>query len=184
MATADLQRRTGGNSIILAGRQKKYGEHITGADVFNGIAPDWSDLDSIIAALRVGRYPFVRNTLDPTSETAESESIPGDNAAAPSIITSRSGGGDLEFEVLPGDAIHLLMGWFNAPVPTNTPEADKTIPSGKVDVTDIGTGTIVIDNDDGTALARLARTTGDRCHRWHRRRHNSDQWRTTQKPIQ
>ena len=153
MATADLQRRTGGNSIILAGRQKKYGEHITGADVFNGIAPDWSDLDSPIAALRVGRYPFVRNTLDPTSETAESESIPGDNAAAPPIITSRSGGGDLEFEVLPGDAIHLLMGWFNAPVPTNTPEADKTIPSGKVDVTDIGTGTIVIDNDDGTALA-------------------------------
>lgn len=153
MATADLQRRTGGDSIIIGGRQKKYGEHITGADVFNGTAPDWSNLDSPIAALRVARSPFVRNTLDPTSETAESESISGDNAATPPIITSRSGGGELEFEVLPGDAIHLLMGWFNSPVPTNTAEAEKTIPSDKVVVTDIANGTIVIDNDDGTALA-------------------------------
>ena len=120
MATADLERRTGGDSIILAGRQKKYGEHIIGDDVFNGIAPDWSNLDSITAALRRGRFPFTRNTLDPTSETADSESIRGDNVAVPPIITSRGGGGDMEFEVLPGDAIHLLMGWFNAPVPANT----------------------------------------------------------------
>ena len=124
-----LERRPAGDSIIILGRQKAYDEPITGEDVFNGIAPDWSDPDNIVARLSRKRVPFVRNTLDPTSETAESESITGDNAAAPPIITSRSGAGDWEFEILPGDAINLLQGWFNTPTPANTALADQDIAS-------------------------------------------------------
>lgn len=176
MATQDLQRRTGGTSIIIAGRQSKYGKPITTAElqkdvkakyatisdtdlakvgVFNGAnkapgqhinfdgdaitedpIPDWRDPAHIIAGLSAKRYPFTRNTVDPTAETAESESITGDNAAVPDIIISRSGGGDLELEVLPGDAINLLQGWFNAPTPTRTEiksfGADNLVATGNI----------------------------------------------------
>ena len=151
-----LERRTGGDSIIIVGRQKVYGERIIGADVFNGAAPDWLEtngtlkaLADITPALRRGRFPFTRNTLDPTSETADSESITGDNAAVPAFITSRSGRGDWEFEVLPGDAIQLLMGWFNSPVPRNTDLAEQDI-AGKFNISD---GKIVPKNDDDNPLA-------------------------------
>ena len=84
MATdGNLQRRTGGDSLIFIGRQTQRGAHITGDTVFQGTAPDWSDLNAIVAALINQRFPFVRNTLDPTSESTESESITGNNAAVP-----------------------------------------------------------------------------------------------------
>ena len=160
MATADLKRRTGGDSYIFIGRQKKYGEHITGDEVFWGKAPDWSDLNAIDPRLIRRRLIFTRNTLDPTSETADSESITGANAAVPPIITSRSGGGEWEFEVLPEDAIHLLLGWFNPEnLPTPTALADQTLPSAKIDVQAIqGTGAartqkIVFTNDADTMIA-------------------------------
>ena len=161
MATQGPQRRTSGDSLIFIGRQPKRGTHITGDTVFQGAAPDWSDLTNITAALINQRFPFVRNTLDPTSESTESESITGNNAALPDIITKRSGGGEWEFEVLPEDAIHLLLGWFNPSVlPTNT-VIDARANAGEIPDTAItvgavqGTGkdqtqTIVIDNTGTT----------------------------------
>ena len=71
------QRQTGGNSYIFLGRQPKRGVHITGATVFQGIAPDWNDLENIVPALIPRQFPFIRNTLDPTAETTASESIVG-----------------------------------------------------------------------------------------------------------
>ena len=162
MATdGNLQRRTGGDSLIFIGRQTQRGAHITGDTVFQGTAPDWSDLNAIVAALINQRFPFVRNTLDPTSESTESESITGNNAAVPDIITKRSAGGEWEFEVLPEDAIHLLLGWFNpSALPTNT-AIDARANAGEIPDTAItvgavqGTGkdqtqTIVIDNTGTT----------------------------------
>lgn len=147
------QRRTSGDSYIFIGRQPKRGSHITGATVFQGNAPDWSDLENIAAALIPRRFPFVRNTLDPTAETTESESIVGGNAAAQDIIASRSGGGEWEFEVLPEDVIHLLLGWFNpATLPTNEDIVSRTgagvIPAGKITNAAAASGrqTITIDN--------------------------------------
>ena len=155
------KRRTGGESIILIGRQSKRGTPITGGTVFQGTAPDWSDLNAIVAALINRRFPFVRNTLDPTGETTESESITGSNAAVPDIISKRSGGGEWEFEVLPEDAIHLLFGWFNTtPLPTNTAihsRADSgAIAATKISVAAVqGTGnnrvqTVTVDNSGNT----------------------------------
>lgn len=151
------QRRTGGDSYIFIGRQSKRGTHITGTDVFQGEAPDWSDLNSIDPALIPRRFPFVRNTLDPTAETAESESIVGGNAAAESIIINRNGGGEWEFEVLPEDIIHLLLGWFNPDtLPTNADIASRAsagvIPPGKITVATAVSSkqTITIDNSGGS----------------------------------
>ena len=126
---ADLQRRNAGDSIIITGRQPAYDMPITGKDIFNGAAPDWSDPANITAALARKRYVFIRNTLDPTAAEAVSESIPGDNSQPDSIITSRSGAGEWEFEVLPEDAINLLQGWFNTPTPANTELANQNIAS-------------------------------------------------------
>ena len=149
------QRRTGGDSYIFIGRQPKRGSFITGATVFQGQAPDWSDLENISAALIPRRFPFVRNTLDPTAETTESESIVGGNAPTQDIIASRSGGGEWEFEVLPEDVIHLLFGWFNPEtLPTNEEIVSRAgagvIPAGKVTVAAAATAekrqTITIDN--------------------------------------
>ena len=159
------ERRTSGDSLIFIGRQTKRGAHITGDTVFQGIAPDWKDLTNITAALINQRFPFVRNTLDPTSESTESESITGNNAALPDIITKRSAAGEWEFEVLPEDAIHLLLGWFNpSALPTNTAivslGTDGEIPTGKITVNSaIPSGTptqqtITIDNGDETAIAK------------------------------
>lgn len=147
------QRQTGGNSYIFLGRQPKRGSHITGATVFQGIAPDWNDLENIVPALIPRQFPFIRNTLDPTAETTASESIVGANAAAQDIITSRGAGGEWEFEVLPEDVIHLLYGWFNPEtLPTNTDIISRTgagvIPAAKITNAAAAGGrqTITIDN--------------------------------------
>ena len=147
------QRQTGGNSIVLLGRQPKRGTHITGATVFQAVTPDWSDLENIVAALIKRRFPFIRNTLDPTAETTASESIVGGNAAAPDIITGRAAAGEWEFEVLPEDAIHLLLGWFNPEtLPENTDIVARTgagvIPAGKITTAAAGGNrqTITVDN--------------------------------------
>lgn len=145
------KRRTGGDSYIFIGRQKKYGIPITGADVFNGTAPDWSDLNSITAALIRNHFVFTRNTLDPTAEETESESIIGGGATPSSIISKRGGGGEWEFELLPDDAIHLLLGWFNpTALPTNEKVDDQTIPDAAVTVD--GT-TVTVDPTKAGALA-------------------------------
>ena len=151
------QRRTGGDSYLFIGRQQKRGTHITGETVFQGDAPDWSNLNAIKAALIPRRFPFVRNTLDPTAETTESESIVGGNAATPDIISSRSAGGEWEFEVLPEDVIHLLLGWFNPEtLPTNTDIVSRTgagvIPATKITTAAAADGkqTITIDNTGNT----------------------------------
>ena len=151
------QRRSGGDSYIFIGRQPKRGSHITGATVFQGNAPDWSDLKNISAALLPRSFPFVRNTLDPTAETTESESIVGGNAAAQDIISNRSGGGEWEFEVLPDDIIHLLLGWFNPEtLPANTAIVSRTgegvIPAAKITTAAAADSrqTITIDNTGTT----------------------------------
>lgn len=156
------QRRTGGDSYIFIGRQPKYGTPITGANVFDGAAPDWSDPQAIVAKLIRNHFVFTRNTLDPTAEETESESIIGGGATPESIISKRGGGGEWEFELLPDDAIHLLLGWFNpTTLPTNEPKTsgepgyilrDYEIPAGKVGA--IENKSITIDTDDETALAR------------------------------
>lgn len=147
------QRQSGGSSIIFIGRQPKRGTYITGPTVFQGKAPDWSDLANIAPALLRRRLPFIRNTLDPTSDTTASESIPGGNATASDIITGRGAAGEWEFEVLPEDAIHLLIGWFNpGTLPTNEAIASRTgegvIPAGKITVAAAAGGrqTITVDN--------------------------------------
>lgn len=151
------ERRTAGDSIILIGRQPKRGTYITGDDVFQGVSPDWSDLANIIAAIINRRFPFIRNTLDPTAETEASESIFGDNAAAPDNIVSRSGAGEWEFEVRPEDVIHLMLGWFNPQtLPTNAAiisrGTDGTIPAAKITVEAAADKkqTITIDNSGNT----------------------------------
>ena len=148
-----LERRTAGDSYIFIGRQSQRGEFITGLTVFQGDAPDWSDLNAIDPALTKRIFPFVRNTLDPTSETTESESIVGGNAAIQDIITKRSGAGEWEFEVLPEDVIHLLLGWFNPDsLPTNTAVisrgTDGAIPAAKITLAAAVNGkqTVSIDN--------------------------------------
>lgn len=147
------QRRTSGDSYIFFGRQSKRGTHITGATAFQGTAPDWSNLENIAAALIPRRFPFVRNTLDPTAETTASESIVGGNVATPDIITSRSAEGEWEFEVLPEDVIHLLLGWFNPQtLPANTAIVSRTgagvIPTAKITTHAAANGrqTISVDN--------------------------------------
>lgn len=156
------QRRIGGDSYIFIGRQPKYGDPITGADVFDGAAPDWSDPQAIVAKLIRNHFVFTRNTLDPTAEETESESIIGGGATPESIISKRGGGGEWEFELLPDDAIHLLLGWFNpTELPTNAGKEsgelgyilrDYEVPAGKIG--SISEKSITIDNADGTALAR------------------------------
>ena len=146
------KRRTGGDSYIFIGRQPKYGTPIIGANVFNGDAPDWSDLDNIVAALIRNHFVFTRNTLDPTAEETESESIIGGGAPPSSIISKRGGGGEWEFELLPDDAIHLLLGWFNpTTLPENTKVDDQTIPGTEVTVS--GT-TVTIDTTEDAAIAK------------------------------
>ena len=151
------ERRTAADSIIFIGRQPKRGTQITGATVFQGVAPDWSDLNNITAALVNRRIVFVRNTLDPTSETAASESIFGANAAAPDNIVSRGASGEWEFEVRPDDIIHLMLGWFNPQtLPTNTDIVSRTgagvIPASKITTAAAADGkqTITIDNTGNT----------------------------------
>ena len=142
------KRRTGGDSYIFIGRQLKYGTPIIGADVFDGAAPA-----SALAKLIRNHFVFTRNTLDPTAEETESESIIGSGATPESIISKRGGGGEWEFELLPDDAIHLLLGWFNpTTLPTNTKVDDQTIPTGKIGAP--SGNTVTIDNDDKTALAK------------------------------
>ena len=132
-----LERQTTGGDIILIGRQSARGTHITGDTVFQGMSPDWSDLNNITAALIKRRFPYLRNTLDPNAETAASEAIYGNNAAARDQIVKRGAAGEWEFEVRPEDIIHLLLGWFNPnPLPENTAiisrGTDGTIPAGKI----------------------------------------------------
>ena len=145
------KRRTGSDSYIFIGRQPKYGTPITGANVFNGTAPDWSDLDNIAAALIRNHFVFTRNTLDPTAEETESESIVGGGAPASSIISKRGGSGEWEFELLPDDAIHLLLGWFNpTTLPTNTKVDDQTIPNTVFTLDD---NRVTIDTTEDAAIA-------------------------------
>lgn len=128
------ERRPGDLSFIFIGRQKAYGERIIGSDVFNGTAPDWSDADAIVPKLIRRHFPFVRNTLDANADTAQSDSIYG-GGAPDSIITGRAGAGEWEFELLPDDAIHILLGWFNPKtLPTNTELKDQVIPSAAITV--------------------------------------------------
>ena len=121
------ERRAGDLSFIFAGRQLKYGMPIIGADVFDGMPADWSDPNNIIAKIIKRHFIFVRNTLDADADTTQSESIYG-GGAPDSIITSRAGAGEWEFELLPDDAIHMLLGWFNpTTLPTNTKVDDQEI---------------------------------------------------------
>lgn len=139
------QRRTGDYSYIFLGRQLKYGVPIIGEKVFDGEAPS----DSVAKLIR-NHFVFTRNTLDPTSEETESESIIGAGARPDSIITKRGGGGEWEFELLPDDAIHLLLGWFNPDtLPTNEKLKDHAIPASAVTV---NSNTVTVDNTaDDTA---------------------------------
>ena len=147
------RRRTGSESYIFIGRQPKYGTPIIGANVFNGDAPDWSDLDNIAAALIRNHFVFTRNTLDPTAEETESESIVGGGASPPSIISKRGGGGEWEFELLPDDAIHLLLGWFNpTTLPTNTELEEQAIPTADNEIT-ISGDTVTIDTTKAGTIA-------------------------------
>lgn len=130
------QRQSGGNSDILIARQLLYGSRVIGADVFAGTAPSESK-----AALIRKIFPFTRNTLDPTGEKTRSESIVGGNSASPGTLAGRGGGGDWEFELLPEDAIHMLLGWFNPDaLPTNTLVDPQAIPAGVIgDIPNSGT---------------------------------------------
>ena len=140
------KRRTGGDSYIFIGRQLKYGTPIIGANVFDGTAPETSK-----AKLIRNHFVFTRNTLDPTAEETESESIIGGGATPSSIISKRGGGGEWEFELLPDDAIHLLLGWFNpTALPTNDKVDDQTIPGTLVTV---DTNTVTVDTTKAGALA-------------------------------
>ena len=142
------QRRTGGDSYIFIGRQLKYGTPIIGENVFDGAAPETSK-----AKLIRNHFVFTRNTIDPTAEETESESIIGGGATPESIISKRGGGGEWEFELLPDDAIHMLLGWFNpTTLPTNDDVDDQAIPAGKIG--DLTSNAVKIDNDDKTALAK------------------------------
>lgn len=125
------ERRPGDLSFIFIGRQNGYGNRIVGASVFDGAAPQWSDPNAIVPKLTRRHFPFVRNTLDANAETAQSDSIYG-GGAPDSIITGRAGAGEWEFELLPDDAIHMLLGWFNPKeLPTNTkvPDQALTVPA-------------------------------------------------------
>ena len=145
------KRRSGDDSYIFLGRQPKYGTPITGANVFDGGAPDWSNLNAPVAKLIRKHFVFVRNTLDPTSTEEASESIIG-SGAPESIITGRGGGGEWEFELLPEDAIHILLGWFNpTSLPTRTDVADQEIPSGAITVSN---NTVTIDTTMADTLAK------------------------------
>ena len=141
------QRRSGGDSYIFIGRQLAYGTPIIGSDVFDGAAPEAAK-----AKLIRRHFPFTRNTLDPTSEETASDSIIGAGATPPSIISKRGGGGEWEFELLPDDAIHMLLGWFNpTALPVNAPVADQVIPAGRVTLSG---NTATIDISKADALAK------------------------------
>ena len=145
------QRQPGGNSDILIARQLLYGLRVIGADVFAGAAPSTEK-----AALIRKIFPFTRNTLDPTGEKTRSESIVGGNSASPGILAGRGGGGEWEFELLPEDAIHILLGWFNPDsLPTNTALNAQTIPEGVIgDIPDKAPYRIPMDNTVEGAQAK------------------------------
>jgi len=143
------KRRTGGDSYIWIGRQLKYGVPIIGENVFDGAKPT-----DELAKLIGNHFVFTRNTLDPTAEETESESIIGGGATPSSIISKRGGGGEWEFELLPDDAIHMLLGWFNpTALPTNTKQADQTIASSGVD---LSSNIVTIDNSDQSKKKTIA----------------------------
>lgn len=124
------QRRTGDFSYIFLGRQLKYGTPIIGENVFDGQAPS-----ETVAKLIRNHFVFTRNTLDPTGEETESDSIIGAGGRPDSIISKRAGGGEWEFELLPDDAIHLLLGWFNPDtLPENAALEEQAIPASAVTV--------------------------------------------------
>lgn len=142
------KRRIGGDSYIFIGRNLKYGTPIIGEDVFDGAAPT-----NKLAKLIRNHFVFTRNTLDPTGEETESESIIGGGATADSIISKRGGAGEWEFELLPDDAIHLLLGWFNpTSLPENSKVDDQAIPAGAVTIESDET-TVTIDNEVADAVA-------------------------------
>ena len=142
-------RRTGGDSYIFIGRQLKYGVPIIGEKVFDGAKPT----DELAKLIR-NHFVFTRNTLDPTAEETESESIIGGGATPSSIISKRGGAGEWEFELLPDDAIHMLLGWFNpTTLPTNTKQDDQTIDSGGVG---LSSNIVTIDNSDQQANKTIA----------------------------
>ena len=141
------QRRSGGDSYILIIRQLLYGTPAIGADIFDGTAPEANKARPVRK-----NFPFTRNTLDPTSEETESDSIIGAGATPASIISKRGGGGEWEFELLPDDAIHMLLGWFNpTALPTNTAVPEQVIPASEVSVSG---RTATIDISDARALAK------------------------------
>ena len=143
------QRRTGDYSYIFLGRQLKYGTPIIGENVFDGNAPT----DSVAKLIR-NHFVFTRNTLDPNSEETESESIIGAGARPDSIITKRGGGGEWEFELLPDDAIHMLLGWFNPDtLPENTTLAEQAIPTDDNEITVSG-NTVTIDTTKAGTAAK------------------------------
>lgn len=141
------KRRSGGDSYIFIGRQLKYGTPIIGDNVFDGAVPT-----SELAKLIRNHFVFTRNTLDPNSEETESDSIIGGGAKASSSITKRGGGGEWEFELLPDDAIHMLLGWFNpTKLPANTALKDQVIPTSEIS---INSNTVTIDTTDAKAIAK------------------------------
>ena len=142
------KRRTGGDSYIFIGRQLKYGTPIIGENVFDGAAPT-----SSLAKLIRNHFVFTRNTLDPTAEETESESIIGSGGSPGSIISKRGGGGEWEFELLPDDAIHMLLGWFNpTTLPTNEALNEQAIPTDDDEITVSG-NTVTINTTKAGTLA-------------------------------
>ena len=146
------QRQSGGNSDILIARQLLYESRVIGSDVFAGTEPS-RDKAALIRKI----FPFTRNTLDPTGEKTRSESIVGGNSASSGILAGRGGGGEWEFELLPEDTIHMLLGWFNPDdLPTNTEVDPQTIATAAIgDIPVSGTTRrVTIDNTKTGAQAK------------------------------
>ena len=119
----EVRQQSGGDSLILLGKQTAWGTPLT-------------DFTQLVQR----RFPAIRNTLDPSATFIQSESFTGEDSAPPQILSALNPQGQLEFEMLSEDVVHLLRWMMNINTdPTNTDEAnqqifaDAPVPSGEQD---------------------------------------------------
>lgn len=118
MGARSVTPQSGGDSLILLGRQTAWGTPVRTFD-----APG-----SNKAGFIQRRFVFTRNTLDVAGEFEQSDSVLGDGNAPPQILSRIVPSGQYEEELLPEDIVHFVAWSLNVTEePTNTEVAAKTI---------------------------------------------------------
>lgn len=113
-----VERRSGGSSYLIMGRQLTYGTHV---NVFAAPVAEVTTPGSeapATAGMIQKRFPFTLLNLDETGEQIQSESIVATGSDTLNTTGILGGAGRIEMEIVPEDVLHILRGVFN---PTDEP---------------------------------------------------------------